>query len=214
MASTVLFEALEAAGSEVPRSLSEVLDVLRGPLYEALARRLDPTRAAILVEQIEEELTPRPDEPSTVQVPVDLLIPSTERDDATTPVVRLHGPVPVSILARGDGFARRLVIALGEDRVDVHAHADPERWHSASPPQIVILDASDFPVEVTPAAIARWAGTLPPSTALVLWAPDLPYAKNFRREIESAPHEWVTIDPNEGIAPVLDLIRSRRRSMT
>lgn len=212
LASAVLFEALGEAGCSVPQNLSELLDVLRGPLYEVLARRLDETRAAILVEQIEEELTPETDALATVEVPLELLVPRTEREDATAPVLRRSAPVSVSVLAEGQGLAMRLVTTLTDERVSPHAHSDPERWPEAEPPQIVILDAGDFPTHTTPRRIIEWGLTLPATTARVLWASKLPYGKSFQKELAKDPGEWLTFDQREGIEPLLDLIRSRRRS--
>ena len=46
----------------------------------------------------------------------------------------------------------------------------------------------------------------------MLWAPKLPYGKSFQKELTPAVREWLTFDQREGIDPLLDLIRSRRRS--
>ena len=214
LASTVLFEALGEAGSQVPRSLDELVDVVRGPLREVLARRLDPGQAADLVEAIERALMPPPDEPATLEIPLDELVPRTERDDMTAPVLRLRGPVPVLVVAETDGFARRLLAALGDNRVAPSATPAPSDETLEDPPRLLIVDASDFPTAIGPRALLSWAAGLPPSTALVLWAASLPYGKNLQRELASTELSFVTFDPTEGIAPLLDLIRSRGRAPT
>ena len=177
-----------------------------------LATRLDPTLAVVLVERIEERLTPPPEQLATLELPLEDFMPEEERgDDSTEPLIRLQAPVTVSVLSEGRGFAQRLLTALGDNRVEPHAHADPRKWPTPEPPRVVVLDASDFPREGTPASLVEWSEGLPPATVRVLWAQELPYGKSFKRAVGGATHPWVTFSSSEGIAPLLDLIRSRRR---
>lgn len=212
VASTVLFEALGASASGVPQTEDEVLAVVRGPLREALARRLDAEKAELLVDRIAEQLTPRPEEPSTLELSLDELAEETSREDATTAFPTAEA-VRVVVLAAGPGFARRLEITLGEDRVEAR-HADgPAGLKSAlegDPPAILLLDATDFPA-LEPNAVLSAANGLPATTSCVLWGAELPYGRRVAGAIEGLERRWVTLELEEGIAPVLDLIRSRRR---
>jgi len=212
VASTVLFEALGAAGAEVPQSLEEVLRVVRGPLYEVLARRLDGEQAQILVERIEEQLAPRPDDPSTVELALDELAVQTGREDATTAVPTADA-VRVLVLASGSGFARRLEVTLGGRRVDavhVDGPAGLNRALEEGPPAILLLDASDFPA-IDRGAVLSTALSLPSTTACVLWGAELPFGRRFVQGIDQQRRRWVVLELREGIAPLIDLIRSRRR---
>jgi hypothetical protein len=223
VASTVLFEALGAAGAEVPQSREEVLAVVRGPLREVLARRLDAEHAAGLVTRLEEQLGPPPAEPgaeaaspddvSTVELPLDELAERTSREDETTAVPTAEA-VRVLVLAAGSGFARRLELTLGERRVEathVDGPAGLARALEAEPPAIALLDATDFPA-IDRSAVLAAAADLPGTTACVLWGAELPYGRRFVEGIDEGTRRWVLLELREGIGPLLDLVRSRRRS--
>lgn len=207
VASTVLFEALDAAGTEVPRTAEEVLAVVRGPLLEALKSRIDEYEAALLISRIQAQLEP---EPSTVEVPLEEFVARSEREDATAQILTLEGAVKVFVLSAGRSFARRLLTSLGEHRVDPFVASHPSAWPHPQDPAIVLLDASDFPA-CAPGAVVAWADELPASVACVVWGSDLPYGKNFAKAIEGASRDWLTLELDVGIAPFLDLVRSRRK---
>lgn len=218
VASTVLFEALGGAGHGVPQTREDVLRVVDGPLRAALARRLDAGEADLLVERITEQLTPPPEDVSTedvstVELPLDELAEETRREDATTAFPTAEA-VRVLVLSSGPGFAHRLELALGEQRVRP-AHVDGPNALTAAleeddPPAIVLLDAADFPA-IERNAIFSLAHALPTTTACVLWGAELPFGRRFVEGIDERERRWVVLELKEGIAPLLDLIRSRRR---
>lgn len=219
VASTVLFEALGAAGPDVPHSLEEVLWVVRGPLREALARRLDGEQVRLLLERIEallapptEEPDPRVEEATTVELSLDELAESSTRGDATASVPTADA-VRVLVFASGSGFARRLELALGERRVHAVHVESPAALSAAledGPPAVVVLDATDFPT-IDGNQVLSALTSLPRTTACVLWGTELPYGKRFLAAAEAHDRPWVTLALREGIGPLLDLIRSRRR---
>ena len=213
-ASAILFEALSAAGNRVPQTRAEVLAVVRGPLHEVLARRFAADVAEELVGRIEEELAPRVEDPVTLEQPLDELAAETRRDDATATFHTADGVVPVLVVAAGRGFESRLAVALGERRAAPFTVSSHEALGYAmrdSAPPVFLVDASDFPRIDTRHLLAAGAA-LPPTTTCVLWGAELPYGKSFARAITTQERPWVTLELREGIAPLLDLIRSRRRN--
>lgn len=216
VASTVLFEALGSAGQTVPQTREDVLRVVEGPLRRALARRLDAGEADLIVQRIAEQLAPppppSPEDLSTVELPLDDLAEETRPQDATTAFPTAEA-VPVLVLSSGPGFAHRLELALGEQRVKPRHVDGPTALKAAlegEPPAIVLLDAADFPA-LERSAILSLAHGLPATTACVLWGAELPFGRRFVQAIEAQGRRWVVLELKEGIAPLLDLIRSRRR---
>jgi hypothetical protein len=213
-ASAVLFEALSAAGNQVPQTRAEVLAVVRGPLRHALEKRLDVERADEIVAKIEGELLPVYEEPRTVELPLDELAAETRGDEATASYVTADSAVPVLVVAAGRSFTARLAMALGDGRVAPYTISDARALGIAlggTAPPIFLIDASDYP-SIDATDLLSSAARLPMTTACVLWGADLPYGRTLARTIAAQKRQWVVLELREGIAPLLDLIRSRRRS--
>lgn len=214
LASSLLFEALGASGKRVPQSRDEVLSVVHGALREALARRMDDEEAGSIVERIDAALTDAYDAVATQEVPLDQLAAQTSPDEATAAFPTEDRAVRVVVIAGGHGFEQRLDVALGERRVapqTVRSHEGLRRALSDDAPAIFLVDASDFPA-IDPVHLLAAAEALPRATTCVLWGAELPYGKNLLRSIEAHDRPWTTLELREGIDPLLDLVRSRRRS--
>lgn len=214
VASAVLFEALSASGKQVPQTLAEVLAVVRGPLRHALEKRLDASDADQIVARIVGELVPVYEEPRTVEQPLDELAAETRDDEATTAYTTADSAVPVLVVAAGRGFTSRLAMALGDGRVAPFQVGDERALAIAlteSAPPIFLIDASDFP-SIDAINLLATAERLPATTACVLWGADLPYGRTLARTIAAQKRQWVVLELRGGIAPLLDLVRSRRRS--
>ena len=213
-ASSILFEALNAAGSRVPQTGEELREVVRGPLRAVLVRELGDESADALCDRIEEELAPAYDALDTQEVPLDELAAETRPEEATTAFPTADRAVPISIAAAGRGFEQRLAIALGERRAapfTVSSHEGLQRALADDPPPVYLIDASDFPA-IAPSRLLTAAQALPSTTACVVWGADLPFGRNLVAATASHDRNWVLLELREGIAPLLDLVRSRRRS--
>ena len=50
------------------------------------------------------------------------------------------------------------------------------------------------------------------TTACVVWGRELPYGRVLAEATEASGRAWITLEKKEGIAPLLDLVRSRRKN--
>ncbi len=216
--SSVLFEALGQHDQPVPGTPEELMLLVRGPLSRALSKRLGEEQAQSVVEQIEATL-PRdsfaPEEEIVIQrdTPPPPRKPKGRDADATRAVPTHSAPVAVAVIAAHSGFADRLRAALGPRRVTPTSVSDPRQLPDVAPtPAIVILDGSDF-TTIEPRTIAQLIGRLPGMVTTVVWASDLPYGRSVLAPLEQAGLTVVPLTRGEGIDPLLDLIRSRRRAL-
>jgi hypothetical protein len=215
LASAILFEALGAGQQSIPHTAAEVLSVVRGPLREVLARRMGGEAAGELVAGIERELLAVHDDPVTLETPLDDLVAETRRGEETTAAFPVaERAVPVLVVASGRGFEQRLALSLGELRaapVTVRSHEALQRALDEATPPIFLIDAADFPA-IDPDRLLAAADGLPPTSVCVLWGAELPYGRNLQKSLAQRPRSWVTLELRGGIEPLLDLVRSRRRS--
>ncbi|HEY8427681.1 MAG TPA: hypothetical protein VIL20_04875 [Sandaracinaceae bacterium] len=213
-ASSLLFEALGAWGQRVPRSRDEVLAVVHGALRDAIARRLGDAEAHAIVARIDRALALAYDAADTQERPLDDLAAETSPADSTATFPIEDRAVRVLVVAAGRAFEHRLLVALGERRVapvTVRSHEGLQHALGTAPPALFVVDAQDFPA-IDPVRLLAAAEALPLTTTCVLWGAELPYGRSLLRAIEAQPRPWTTLALREGIDPLLDLVRSRRRS--
>ncbi len=73
-----------------------------------------------------------------------------------------------------------------------------------------VADATDFP-PFGPSAVVAPSPRLPSTTTGVPWGAELPHESTLARALEGDGRE---VELREGIAPLLDGVRSRRRSVS
>lgn len=215
--STVMFEALESHGRELPRTTEELLTFVRSSLQDALVKRVGHREASAVVARIEQLLRSAP----TLTPPAEAIDTRTppsgirHRDrDVTTEIAIAREPVVVLVIAAGGSMVQRLHAALGRSRVTGVTANDVERVRgvtSSYTPPIVLVDATDFPA-INPIELAGVLAKLPPTTACGVWGADLPYGKSVIAAMAAAESPAVAFARGEGVEPMLDLIKSRRRS--
>jgi hypothetical protein len=209
--SAVLFEALSSHGSDVPNTPEALRQLADESLKPALEKRLDAAKVEALMKKVhaaleEDDGAPEISIGQTSSAPP----PSGREADATRAVPTTTTPVPVLVVAGSDAFERRLASALGPARVapatagTVH---DIKRFRNSA---IVLVDATSFP-PIEPVDLADELAGLPETTAKVIWGADLPYGRSVSSAIEPIGTHVVRITRADGIDPLLDLIRSRRR---
>lgn len=193
-AAAVLFEALSKRGGDIPGSREQLVAFLRLELRETLAVRQGPSSVQLLhnIERMLERPTARD---STREVPI------------------VASAVLVFVLAGNKVMARTIEAALGPGRVTVHAVTSAETFRAAvefETPAIVILECAAFP-PIEPTDIAVLLGALPENTVRAVSGIDTPYGSAALAALSNARVSCTPIDRREGIEPLLDLIRSRRR---
>lgn len=230
-AAGVLFEGLGAWGERVPVTGEELRSALDGPIRAALAKRLPPEQVDGVVTSVRDALT-------TAEAPTDVhpVLPDpdattgkhrrlAEREDETTRVptadawpdeqttieIQAHpgGPVPVVVLAGSESFAIRMSLALGPERVVATAIASldalaPHLRDAA----VVVVDATDVP-DAAPLEVSRALSRLPQDCVPAVWGGDLPFGERVAQALGDAGQRCVAVSTEEGIDPLVDLVRSR-----
>lgn len=210
VATSLIFEALEAAGGPPPRSLEEMRAFADGPLGDAIQRRVRSEDASEMRSLVGRLFT-RAIETDGVAIDVDVDF-GTESEDATATaqMVVVQKPVPVVVLSASNAFAERLVTCLGDDRVravPVSDEAGLQKQVFAYSALIVVIDGV-APAECAPSSVAATLRRLPDSATIVLWAAELEWSEGARPGLESAGRALVTLERGEGIEPLLDLVLS------
>jgi hypothetical protein len=212
VASAVVFEALEANGGRLPEGPAAARAFVDGPLRHALKRRLGENGDPIIDELIGllATLAPAPAAPS----PPSSSAPAPQsrgRPDTTQKVPSDRRPVTAIIVASSERFAAGLRAALGTARVVVLATHSLEQLIeqvNVAPPAVVVIDAADFP-EIEPDTLGSTLEHLPKTAVRAIWGADLPYGTAVLRALLDRSIPATPLDRREGMAPLLDLLRSR-----
>ncbi|MFW5875901.1 MAG: hypothetical protein ACOCXM_04135 [Myxococcota bacterium] len=202
LAQAVLFEALGDSGT-LPSTSEDLLQLVRGPVQEAVRKRSGGSEAGAVVERIEDLLGRRTSRPP----------PNPEHAEATVAVPTQSRAVPVLVISSGPWFGGRLSAALGPDRVAPVYASDAEGVRAALTDHgatIVVVDATDFP-PLEPQVLASVLHQLPTTTTAAIWGADLPYGRRTAFALEEAGVEATSFPRHAGIDPLLDLVRARRR---
>jgi hypothetical protein len=214
VASAALFEALDAIGGDLPTDADELLAVARGPLHESIARRLGQAQAKAVIARITEVIltadapTGRKSRPQPK-----IEVPTRAFDEEQTAKVRNDtvGGNTVVVIAAGTRMSSKLRTALGPNRATIEHVSSATRLAtvlSATPPGLVIVDATDYP-PIEPEVLAGALAKPPPPTIRAIWGADLIYGQRVAKHLAAAGSECSPIERNDGIEPLLDLIRSR-----
>lgn len=202
LAHAVLFEALENRGGDPPQTRAELEAWVEGDLASALEGRLGTalSRAALadaraVVAQIPEA-------------------PGRTRGDATANIPLDDAPVLVVVVSTSPSLAMRLSAAMGPERVTpttARTQAELDARLATFTPALVLIDAADF-ASIEPSGLAAACAKLPKTTIRIVWGADLPFGGAVLRALSAANASPTPVDRREGFDPLLDLVRSRRRS--
>lgn len=203
-ASALFFEALEQHPQGMPTSPPEALALVRGPIAALLDARVGEDAAASVVEQLNAMLGTLAGGAKGRK--------STSRHDMPTAATPISDEsVLVFVLSATRDFAARLKAALGPRLIVTVPVADEptfvDRLGQISP-AVVVIDASQFPA-IEPAALVEHLARVPSHVVKAVWGTDLAYGQ---RVLDAALRRGVTLTPfdrTEGIAPLMDVIRSR-----
>jgi hypothetical protein len=207
VASSVIFDALERGGIDaLPSEAAKLIGFIEGPLRAATTDRVGSSTADDVVERLTGLLRTAMATPAGASGPGDV---------RTVEVPVGAGPVRVMVLGRGSALAVRLRAALGGDRVAVGAStAVPAAEHMATTlrPEIIVLDAVD-PVQDPVDSVAEMLARVPGKGTHLVWGREQPWASKISHALDERGIPFTPIDRLEGVDPLLDLIRSRPRSV-
>lgn len=207
VATAVLFDAIERWGHGVPSEPAHVVDLVEGPLTLILAGALGEARAAELRRTIVERLAGGADDEMDLDIDV---TESLEDDARTMEITKVPHPVSVLVVGADDGFAARMLAAIGPERLYVHTvHDEPAFRHAtfSATPLIVVVDATH--PAVRPPELAAAVRQLPDAIQTVVWGAETSYGHELRARHADADGPVMFIDRSDGIEPLLDLVLSR-----
>lgn len=233
----ILFEALEPYGNMLPTGAEGLLDMVRGPLAEVVARRLGGVEADEVVRRAEllianaagrldstrQHITARtappqravpPPIPADARRALSTSPPPTGRErDATALVPTTRDAVSVLVVASGGGLGLRLTAALGSRRVAPFVLGSltdiRDYLGKYEPPSILLVDATDFP-PIAPEDLSLALRRGPSTMVRAIWGADLPYGRSLAAAVGEPEFAVLTLERAHGVEPLLDLIRSRR----
>ncbi len=224
LVSPLLFEALEPYGARLPSGPDGLLEMARGPLAAAVAKRIGRDEAEELVQRAERlvahaQSAARPATPTpepALRAAMTFPRPNSPRDrDNTALVPTTPDAVPVLVVADGAGLALRLDTALGASRVSARSLASlvalRDHLSNHGSPSLLLVDASDFPA-IAPEELVAAVRLGPPTMFRAVWGSDLPYGRSVLAAAGHGHPALLGLDRAHGVDPLLDLIRSRHRS--
>jgi len=201
-ASTLFFEAMQVRGGELPDGPREALDLVNGPLRDALRDKLGNDGEALadqigmLLSSIGREVRKRP----------------SRHDEQTRAVNLSDETMPVFVLTASETLVAQLHASVGPKVITpVHAAdtATLRQRLAQLAPSFVLIDASEFPA-IEPEDLAEQLERLPDEIVKALWGADLPYGQGVMGAAHRLGFTLTPFDRREGIEPVIDVIRSRK----
>ncbi len=217
MATTLLFEALEASGRPPPRTIEQMRAFASGPLDHAVRQRLRDEDASQIRDQVDAlfaRALARSPRTASVEVELDVELDDEEQTDGTetAQMTTVARPVPVVVLTAREEFADRLVLCLGHDRVKTIAVVDDAALSKAVfayDALVVVLDGAS-PTSADAAAVAAALRRLPNGATTIVWGSEAAGGATLTKALDRAGAACVPLGRSDGIEPLLDLILSRR----
>jgi hypothetical protein len=212
VAHAVLFDALARSSRRV-RTVADMLELACGPLWERLADQVGEEEATAITEMLARNLV-RADETGEADMRQSQPQGRVPRERPTTPMLGTKLPVEVAVAASSGGFAEVLAWCLGHDRVapfTVGTTQEVRRALRPVPPILAIVNGDD-PPGVRARDLAEELAAAPCSTLLAVWGIDRPYGAEVAEGLAGIARPCVAVDRGEGVAPLLDLVRSRHQT--
>jgi hypothetical protein len=216
MARAILFDALTRWGPQIPQTREELTRFVRGPLREVLDRYLraeDVGKTMVRVEMALAVVDHTDDDSKPSILPPHPLSPmdpalSADTTRALRPISR---PVQVLVVSTRPGFAATIEVALGGSLVQTEPAASTLalRAQIERDIDIILIDAGD-PPPVEPTRLAGLLNRVGPDTWIAVWGSRLSFGRDLIRTLEAGGVPAIAFAIPEGMAPFVDLVRSRQ----
>jgi hypothetical protein len=211
VARSVLFLALEDWGPKAPSTRDELPEFVRGPLRRVLIGELGSARAVSLLVELETTLAVVDCEDERVSLKPQPRVSAPMSATSTWALRPVKpGPVDVLVIADRGSLATILQLAVGADVINVASAAAFKRAADIPKTTEIVLVDGARPPAIEPVTLARGFDGLARDVFLAVWAAEEPYGRELVRALQAAGIACVPFSAAEGVAPFLDLVRSRR----
>jgi hypothetical protein len=210
----VLFDALTQWGPQIPHSRQELTRFVRGSLRNVLHRYVRPEDAVstlvrienslAIIDHTDDESRPKVHRPST-------LPPPPESAHETLALKPITESVRVLVVSTREAFASTLELSLGTSLVKTEPAQSmlALRERLDQEVDIVLVDAGD-PPPTEPTRLASVLNRVAEGVWIAVWGSELPFGQELTRALEAGGRECIPFLVEEGVAPFVDLVRSRQ----
>jgi len=215
IATEALFEALTDYEPEELADPDTLYTMLTMHLRASLERRVGAEPANAAIEHVAAVLE-RILAPSAAASESDRTTQEFEAH-ATLEIMRGTGPVQLVVCAAGPRLAKHLMAAVGANRVTtatVRNSYETKIVVEEMEPEIFVFDGANLPSD-EPDALAAAVKSASANMWIVVWSSDMPEERALMAAFEKRGVPATSFDREEGVGPLIDLIRSRgRQSVT
>ncbi len=216
MARAILFDALTRWGPQIPQNREELARFVRGPLREVLERYLRLEDVGDTMVRVEMALavvdhTDDDSKPSVLPPPSSPMADQSTSADTTRALRPITRPVQVLVVSTRAGFASTIEVALGGSLVQTEPATSilALRAQVERELDVILIDAGD-PPPVEPTRLAALLNRVGNDTLIAVWGSRLAFGRDLVRTLEAGGVPCIAFAIPEGMAPFVDLVRSRQ----
>lgn len=210
LASEALFEALAHYEPEELADRDAMSTLVSMHLRDALAKRVGTDAADGAIEHISQILAtilaapaPGPQDRATLEW----------ETHSTLEIMRGTGPVQLVVCAANARLANHLSAAVGASRLITATVRDAYEAKivvEGMEPEIFLFDGANLPAD-KPDALASSVKKASANMWIVVWSADMPEERALMSALHQRSVNVTSFDREEGVGPLIDLIRSRGR---
>lgn len=209
LASAALFEALAHYEPDELADRDAMNTLITMHLHASLEKRVGRDSADAAIEHISSVLStilaapPRQEDRSTLEW----------ETHSTLEIMRGTGPVQLVVCAASPRLANHLSASVGASRVITATVRDAYETKlvvEGMEPEIFLFDGANLPLD-TPEALAAAVKNASPNMWIVVWSADMPEERALLAALNQHSVSVTSFDREEGVGPLVDLIRSRGR---
>lgn len=211
-ARAAIFNALSQWGPQIPSSNEELTSFVRGPLRRVLGTTVAAAHMGPLMLDIENSLAVIDSVDDQSPSPRPSVRPSLPASAESTWAMRpvSNTPLRVLVLSARSSLPEMLEFTVGPEIVTTTAISSIDGIdRELSDVEIVFIDGVD-PLTVEPTSLASMLQGITQDVWLTIWGAERPFGREVAQALDAGGVHCVPLVTTEGIAPFIDLIRSRR----